>query len=251
MNGPINKARHGASFWPGWLERTSILFGLIVVAGLALESGPDIVAFIEHHIPLPRSLKGEALVTIGVFGEVAISLFIARSARKQEIESELSIAELNNETARLKLLSAYRTIGDIGTFIEAMRPFKGTKYHVDLLLESQENSRFHWELTNGLSRAGWIAAGIDGRDFRLPMGIVIYTMSERGKVKPRSPAGEALAEWLDSRSIAVVTGVSERYEREFDLEIVIGPRPETIEDHELIRSSFAKRNSRPVTPPQA
>src|SRR5258708_30294325 len=98
MNGPSNKALR-VKLWPGWLELVSILFGSIVVVGLATESGPDIVALLLHHVPLPRSLIGEAIVTIGVFGEVAISLFIARSAKRQEIESATLIAELGERAA--------------------------------------------------------------------------------------------------------------------------------------------------------
>jgi len=64
-----------------------------------MESGPETVALLKHRTPLPRPLTGEALVTIGVFGEVAVGLFIARSAKRQEIESERHIAELNAEIA--------------------------------------------------------------------------------------------------------------------------------------------------------
>ena len=88
--------------WLGWLESGSLFCGALVVLGLALESGPEIVNLLRHHIPLPRPLWGDALVTVGVFGEVAIGLFIARSAKRQEIESATQIAELNAETARLR-----------------------------------------------------------------------------------------------------------------------------------------------------
>ena len=137
MKGPINKASK-AIVWPGWLEFVSVLFGLMVVAGLAMESGPDIMALLRRHVPLPRSLRGEALVTIGVFGEVAIGLFIARSAKRQEMESATRIAELNAETERLRkenndtaLLLSYRSLGDTTAFVEAMRPFTGTVFIVE------------------------------------------------------------------------------------------------------------------------
>jgi hypothetical protein len=84
MKGPINKEKK-VNLWLGWLETISILFGSLVAVGLAMESGPEIVALLKHGTPLPRSLTGEALVTIGVFGEVALGIFIARSAKRHEI----------------------------------------------------------------------------------------------------------------------------------------------------------------------
>ncbi len=105
MKGPISKESK-LSLWPGWLEAASIFCGLVVVTGLAIESGPDIVALLEHHVPLPRSLWGEALVTVGVFGEVAIGIFIARESKRAQSEAEERIAIAEKDAAEANLARA-------------------------------------------------------------------------------------------------------------------------------------------------
>jgi len=97
MNGPIRKPKIGLGL--GALELWSIGFGLIVVAGVLLESGPEFWQSVRHWKIPSRVAIGGAMVALGVFGEVAIGVFIARSAKREQVESSERISEAVKATA--------------------------------------------------------------------------------------------------------------------------------------------------------
>jgi hypothetical protein len=106
MNGPTKKPKLGLALEP--LEVAIFFAGLVVVFGLYLESGADWAKAAKSHVWPARPVTGTALVALGVFAEVAIGLFIARSAKRAQLEAEERIslaeratAEANERTANL------------------------------------------------------------------------------------------------------------------------------------------------------
>jgi hypothetical protein len=87
-------------FGLGALEVATCFAGLLVVIGLLMESGPEAwTAFITKHWP-HRDVMGNALVTMGVFAEVAIGLFIARDAKRAQLRAEAQIAEVTERASK-------------------------------------------------------------------------------------------------------------------------------------------------------
>jgi len=111
MNGPTKKPKIGLGLEP--LESAIVFAGLVVVFGLYLESGPDWAQAAKNHAWPARPITGTALVALGVFAEVAIGLFIARSAKRAQLQAEELIslaekatAEANERTANLQMAVA-------------------------------------------------------------------------------------------------------------------------------------------------
>jgi hypothetical protein len=260
MNGPTKKPKIGLGL--GWLELITTLAGFAVVVGLWKESGHEWKIAWDHwswaHPVWPtNSAQGSALVAIGVFVEVSLGIFAARSAKVAEIESREKIAELNSETERLRkennetdLLLKYRDPGWT-ELTEAMRSYAGTKFRTEVIRDGIEPSNFRWRLELALKDAGWLLIAIPSGRYNLNFGIAVHTIGTTEN-PVRSAAAVALADWLNSKNVAAWAGVIGDREAEPGLVVVqVGPRPETMEQYESIRQEQERRNARPVTPPQA
>jgi hypothetical protein len=111
MSGPIKKPKIG--FGIGWLEFLTAIAGLIVVLGLWKESWSEWAQalrncswpFDDCHWP-SNNVQGSLLVAIGVFAEVTIGIFIARSSKREQIESATRIAELGERAAKAEQSAA-------------------------------------------------------------------------------------------------------------------------------------------------
>lgn len=103
MNGPIKKPKRKIGLGLGKLELTSAFFGAIVVIGLVMELGTDISRAWRAHVLPSREVTGGILVAVGVFGEVAIGLVIARDARRSQLDSDERIALAEKQTAEANL----------------------------------------------------------------------------------------------------------------------------------------------------
>ena len=252
MKGPSKKPRIDLGI--GWSEFFMFLAGLTVVVGLWMESGAEWRnAWNEKRWPANRMI-GSALVAVGVFAEACLGISGARSSRNKELESNERIAELNNETARLRRLSSYRTIGDSEAFAKALKPFSGTRYSMVIERDSTDAAILSGRINTCLRRAGWIITGPLKPESQLGHGVVVLTICRLGSPKIHSTESIALADCLDREHIAVTLSVSQAGEPEPEaLSVLIGPRPETIDMQEFIRQEFARQLSlvRPVTPPQA
>ncbi|HTX38655.1 MAG TPA: hypothetical protein VME43_26700 [Bryobacteraceae bacterium] len=99
MSGPTSKESR-LGFGLDALEVATFFCGLLVVIGLLTESGPEAWTAIIKHIWPHREVTGNALVTIGVFGEVAIGLFIARAAKREHLHAEAQIAAITERAAK-------------------------------------------------------------------------------------------------------------------------------------------------------
>jgi hypothetical protein len=91
MNGLTKEEKIGLGLTP--LQIVIAAAGLVVVIGLLMESGPEMMHSIEKHTWPTRQLIGNGLVTVGVFLEVALAIFVERSARREELQAERTIAE--------------------------------------------------------------------------------------------------------------------------------------------------------------
>jgi hypothetical protein len=99
MKGPISKDIR-VGFGLDGLEVATFFAGLLVVIGLLMESGPEAWTAIMQRLWPHREVTGNALVTIGVFAEVAIGLFIARSAKRAQVLAEAQIAEVTERASK-------------------------------------------------------------------------------------------------------------------------------------------------------
>jgi uncharacterized protein YjeT (DUF2065 family) len=99
MKGPISKDIK-VGFGLDGLEVALTFAGQLVVIGLLMESGPEAWKAIITRIWPHREVTGNALVTIGVFAEVAIGLFIARHAKRAQMQAETQIAEVTERASR-------------------------------------------------------------------------------------------------------------------------------------------------------
>ena len=256
MKGPTNKPKFDIGI--GWSELFMFLAGLTVFIGLGMESRSEWRnAWKEKRWPT-NNVTGSALVALGVFAEACLGIAGARSSRRKEIESGERIIELNAETERLRkdnndtlILRSYRSVGNLSAFEDAMRPFAGTKYRIEMLTDSNEVAQLQWELNNVLPKAGWISLGPPDRRYQLGDWVNVYTVSTEGKPF-NSAAAIALADWLDSHHTATLIGVlGQRDDAPGTVIIQIGARSETIERYDHTRAEYSRLRSRPVTPPQA
>lgn len=101
MNGPVKK--HSIGIGLGWLEIASAIAGLVVVLGLAIESGPELWQAFRTWTWPTRAAIGGTVITLGVFAEVAIGIFLARSAKAAKLEANAAIAEANERAAKADL----------------------------------------------------------------------------------------------------------------------------------------------------
>jgi hypothetical protein len=259
MNGLSKKPGMGLGLEP--LEIGTFFAGLVVVVGLYLESGPDWANALASHKWPARPIEGTALVALGVFAEVAIGIFIARSAKRAQLQAEHTIAELSLETERLRkeandtaLLLAYRSVGETRAFVKAMRPFGGTRYAIDLISESSnEIGSLLRELNMSLIKAGWIRGTFVVKTKpTLGFGVRVLTTAAKHGLAT-SEAANALADWLDNRQVAVISfATTSGLHTPGTVVLQIGTRPETLKQQEEIRAEYARvRALRPFTQPQA
>jgi hypothetical protein len=84
MNGLINSERYGLEVRSKWLERSLVLAGAIVIAGLIGES---------------RTISAY-LVIVGVFAEVLLGIFITKTSERIQELSNLAVAAANERAAQ-------------------------------------------------------------------------------------------------------------------------------------------------------
>jgi hypothetical protein len=158
----------------------------------------------------------------------------ARAALEKQVEQ---LRKENNDTA---LLLSYRSVGDMPAFEDAMRAFNGTKYAMEFLHPSNEATNFQWVLNIALKNAGWIPVRLPWHRMNLGFGVWVMTVGD-GPPFSRSEAAEALADWLDASQIATITAVVKRDDVAGTVIIQVGPRPETIEQYDQMRSEYRRR----------
>ena len=101
MKGQANNEMEKFGKRSEWLERGIWFAGGFVVAGLLMESGPDVgAAFAKHELPKAGTVGG-SLVTIGVAAEVILGIFLAKVARRAQAIADATIAETHERAARL------------------------------------------------------------------------------------------------------------------------------------------------------
>lgn len=89
-----------------WLERGIWFAGGLVVAGLLMESAPEVgAAFAKHELPKAGTVGG-SLVTIGVAAEVILGIFLAMAARRVQAIAEATVAEAHERAARAEQVAA-------------------------------------------------------------------------------------------------------------------------------------------------
>lgn len=224
--------------------------------GLGFEIGPEAWGYVITSTRLPRELFGSALVAIGVFAEVALGIFIARSSKRQEMESNKRIAELNERAAELNaeierlrkdnhqmaLLLSNRSISDLRELERTMKPFAGTKFAFDVhsfaFGPNGEAHNLYLLLHNALYGAGWIKVREPSRRTQLGPGVAIATIASRVP-SPRADPAIQLAKWLhrDHISVVQIVGTDAALEPG-TVVIAVGPKPETLEQLRMLDDSY-------------
>jgi hypothetical protein len=98
MSGPIKNAKTPGELAESW-ERWALTAGLVVVIGLLIESGPELVHSIICREWPAHTTSGNLIVVLGVAGEVIFSWRAVRAARRAELEAERNIVEIRERTA--------------------------------------------------------------------------------------------------------------------------------------------------------
>ncbi|HEY7335446.1 MAG TPA: hypothetical protein VH639_11225 [Bryobacteraceae bacterium] len=137
-----------------------------------MESGSEIWHSIAAHKWPRNPTIGSILVTVGVFFEVTLSIFIARGAKRSEIESSQTISELNQETERLRKEAAEANLAQakieqrmkprmvLGPESERFRPLLDSHAgkDLDIMVFDQhlpETMRFAWQFLSLFRSANW------------------------------------------------------------------------------------------------
>lgn len=252
----IARSEHKAERFEA-LELASAM--LVVVSVLAEEW--DILPKAAYSPASKDGIKALAAISVATF--IALEILFSQFAKKHDGIvrgwQARRIAELNLETERLRkennetaLLLGYRSVGDLSAFVDAMRPFSGTRYQMYVYAEDtipNEVATLQWNLNIALTRAGWISAP-EPRPMRhrqLNFGVAILTV-HGPKSMQRSEAGYALADWLDGKEIACLVGLirDDVFSlQDVTLKIMVGPKPETIEHHQHLRSVYREQRNLP------
>ena len=135
MNGPSKSDRDALGKSMKRMEHASMFAGGAVVIGVVVEVWPDILSSVTTpHLPHIDTI-GAIIVAVGVAVEVLMASRIARKAETIQELADRELAELNLETERLRkenneftALLSFRSIGDPQEFVEAMKPFAGTRF---------------------------------------------------------------------------------------------------------------------------
>lgn len=102
--GEINKAKLGQ--YIEYLELALVVAGGIVVIGLIVEDGPEILQSLLTWTQPSRAAVGDLLVTAGVFSEVLIAFVIARVARRIDTYAEADTAKALERAAKAQEAAA-------------------------------------------------------------------------------------------------------------------------------------------------
>lgn len=241
------------------LEKLEIAAGVGVIGGVVAEDF-DILHMILH--PFTREgVKAIGGVCVALF--IALEIYFSRSsanaeqfAREWYAEETERLRKENNETA---LLLGFRSdrLGPPSALTDAMKPFAGTKYQVQFFTEAGftrttplEVGHVQWYMAVVLKDAGWTMEP----PHTIPRAHIqhgVHVLTVRGdhnSAAPRSPAGEALAEYLDSRDIAVWVGLvrdDDLWNRGIELLILVGSKPETIEQHKQMQKAYREKIAAP------
>ena len=169
MKDPARKQSIGSGL--RWLEVITTLAGLIVVLGLLIESGPELRQAVETQIWPAREVLGGAVITVGVFAEVALGIFIARSAKRAELKASIAIAEADERAAKAEQAAAeanlarvkieehlaWRTITDEqrASLVQQLSGFAGQQISISIWPETDEIATFRYFIAKVLNEAGW------------------------------------------------------------------------------------------------
>lgn len=179
MKGPIKKDIK-VGFGLEGLEVATFFAGLLVVIGLLMESGPEAWTAIIKRLWPHREVTGNVLVTIGVFAEVAIGLFIARSAKRAQLQAEAQIAEVTERASRAeeraalaeqaaaeanlaRIRLAQRIVrrnipsGQIDAIAERLTQFAGQRIVICCFPFNLESATFANRVRSLLLQARWVA----------------------------------------------------------------------------------------------
>lgn len=218
MKGPIRKHRK-VGFGLDGLEVATFFAGLLVVTGLLMESGPEAWVAIIKRVWPHREITGNVLVTIGVFAEVAIGLFIARSAKRAQLQAEAQIAEVTERASKaeeraalaeqaaaeanlarvqLERQLARREIPakDRDVIAKRLSLFAGQQIDVCSATGNMESMEFARHIVETLHQAGWNAKHLNPGSLVVGGYADIFSYSVTSDEKSRAAMSALLQELL-------------------------------------------------------
>jgi len=186
MNGPERKPKIGPGI--GLLEIGTTIAGLTVVIGLLMESGSEISRTWINHFWPSKALWGDVLVTIGVFAEVAVGIFIARSSKREQIEADERIGKAWDQAAKARLAALQADIkrdelevrlrdrrarrDQTDALIPILSNFVGRRFRVHVV-QSSEALRFWADLRNAFDVLNPLVQEFDPNEG--PPGVIIWS----------------------------------------------------------------------------
>jgi hypothetical protein len=97
----------------------------------------------------------DALIAIGIVGEVSFSMLESRYQNELRRRSNKELAEAKLELARVTTPRCELLPGNSGIILEKLAPFTGTKFAVGHIEFGREHCDFLWVLEEILAKAGW------------------------------------------------------------------------------------------------
>jgi hypothetical protein len=128
----------------------------------------------------PNTREGiKAIGGIGVAAFIAFEILFGRlSSNADKFARDwyaMETERLRKENNEFALLLAYRSVGDMRLFEDAMREFSGTKYLLQVVPNAKEAIHLTWALGVCLKRSGWIEIEPPGVRENLRVGVTVLT----------------------------------------------------------------------------
>src|SRR5262245_3438461 len=222
MNGPIRNESEKLGLRSDRLEFCLIIAGVMVVGGLVLEYWRDIATAFKTRPRPSAATIGGVLVTAGVFLEVVLGIFIAKTAKALERIANMGIAEANlraaeanrkaeeEKLARVKLeqQTAIRDLTEEETMAltKNLSTFSGQHAVVDVFPALFESAAITRQLIGVLVNAGWT---ISGPNFLTAPPNVLFSNNPRAHAGPLLIMGILVRATEDARSQAAAKALFE------------------------------------------
>jgi hypothetical protein len=257
---PKEAIRKELERWSDGLWRWNQAFSALVVGGLAIEFVPDAASFLgmfSHDVFI--ALHGHSdhlhefggfVVVVGIVAEFLVAMLDRQVETDLRDESNTEIERLREANDEMERMHTWRQLPDVEAFTDAMRSFGNVTYLLRFAAEETEPSFLAFQLHTALRNAGWIPIGdAFRRDWKLDPGVSIRRVVRSHETLIWFPAQYGIADWLDSKRIAVSVSMDSGQEKldPDTLLIDVGLRPKNVEEYRDIRALFAR--NRPVTPP--
>jgi hypothetical protein len=169
---------------------------------------------------------------------------LSEQEMRASVALESEVDRLRKDSSEMTLLHSYRSLGEMLAFETAMKDFNGTRYAIEFLGVDRECGNFQWILNGALRKAGWVRTPLPTiHRTNMHLGVLIMTVAWDTRSLPSTKPADALAVWLDANNVATQTAIVKRDDPQGTVIVLIGPRPETMEQYSQIRAAFRQQKN--------